>query len=429
MRSLATWCFRHRKLVLLLWVLALLGATFLSKATGTDYSNSFTLPNTQSTQALAVLQSVSPKISGDIERIVFQTSGGVTVHDPAVMTSVTTMLGRIEALPHVTEVVSPYSPEGSAQISKDGTIAYATVTFDVLGQNVSTKEAQEFVRVAQSADGPHLSVAVAGQVAEKAIPPSIGGHAAGHPARGDRPAVGLRVAVRDGVAAPVRARLARDGHRHHRRAEQRAEDARVLSAARPAHRTRRRDRLRAVHRHAPPPGADRGPRHRDRGRQRGQHVGPRRAVRRDHRLHRAARDVRAGCLVPLRPRGLGVHRGGVHDARRAHAPARHARLHRPEGAEPPPAAPARQGWPEGRRAPGRRGSGRGGPTSSPDALWSPRSAALVIVVLVALPFFSHAARVLGCRERPRRARRRGSPTTCSRRVSARATTGRCRSSR
>ena len=142
---------------------------------GTDYSNSFTLPNTQSTQALAVLQSVSPKISGDIERIVFQTSGGVTVHDPAVMTSVTTMLGRIEALPHVTEVVSPYSPEGSTQISKDGTIAYATVTFDVLGQNVSTKEAQEFVRVAQSADGPHLSVAVAGQVAEKAIPPSIGG--------------------------------------------------------------------------------------------------------------------------------------------------------------------------------------------------------------------------------------------------------------
>ena len=47
--------------------------------------------------------------------------------------------------------------------------------FDVLGQNVSTPEAQEFVRVAQSADGPHLTVAVAGQVAEKAIPPSIGG--------------------------------------------------------------------------------------------------------------------------------------------------------------------------------------------------------------------------------------------------------------
>jgi putative drug exporter of the RND superfamily len=175
MRLLATWCYRHRKLVLLLWVLALVGATFLSKATGTNYSNSFTLPNTESTHALAVLQSVSPKFSGDIERIVFETSGGTTIDDPAVMSAVSSMLTHIETLPHVTEVVSPYSPEGSTQVSQDRTIAYATVTFDVLGQNVSTREAQQFVRVAQSADAPNLTIAVAGQVAEKAIPPSIGG--------------------------------------------------------------------------------------------------------------------------------------------------------------------------------------------------------------------------------------------------------------
>ena len=175
MRTLATWCYRHRKLVVLFWVIAFVGATLLSRATGTDYSNSFTLPNTESTQALAVLQSVSPKLSGDTERVVFETSGGATVHDPKVMASVTSMLGRLEALPHVTAVVSPYSPPGATQISKDETIAYATVTFDQLGQGVSTKEAQEFVKVAQSADGPNLTVAVAGQVAEKAIPPSIGG--------------------------------------------------------------------------------------------------------------------------------------------------------------------------------------------------------------------------------------------------------------
>ena len=175
MRSLATWCYRHRKLVLTLWIVALFGATFLSKATGTDYSNSFTLPHTQSTQALAVLQSVSPKLSGDVERIVFETSNGTTIDDPAVQASITTMLGKVATLPHVTEVISPYAPEGSAQVSSDRTIAYATVQFDVLGQSVSTPEAQRFVKVAQSADTPDVTVAVAGQVAEKAIPPSIGG--------------------------------------------------------------------------------------------------------------------------------------------------------------------------------------------------------------------------------------------------------------
>jgi RND superfamily putative drug exporter len=175
MRSLATWCYRHRRLVLLLWAIALVSATFISKATGTNYTNSFTLPNTESTRALAALQSASPQLSGDIERIVIESSGGVTVDDPAVMSSVTSMLTRIQALPHVTKVISPYSPEGSTQVSKDRTIAYATVYFDVLGQSVSTREAQQFVRVAQSADQQNLQVAVAGQVAEKAIPPSIGG--------------------------------------------------------------------------------------------------------------------------------------------------------------------------------------------------------------------------------------------------------------
>jgi len=175
MRRLATWCYRHRRLVLLLWIVALVGATFLSKATGTNYSNSFTLPNTESTRALAVLQDVSPQISGDIERIVFETSGGVTVEDPAVKSSVETMLASVQGLPHVTKIISPYTPFGSSQVSKDKTIAYATVYFDVLGQSVSTTEAQHFVRLAQSADGPNLEVAVAGQVAEKAIPPSLGG--------------------------------------------------------------------------------------------------------------------------------------------------------------------------------------------------------------------------------------------------------------
>ena len=175
MRRLATWCFQHRRLVLVLWAVALVAAVMLSKAVGTDYSNSFTLPDTPSTRAISILESVSPKLSGDVERIVFQTSNGATVDDPAVMASVNSMLAEIKTLPHVTEVSSPYDPAGASQISSDRTIAYATVTFDVLGQNVSTSEAQEFVKVAQSADGPNLTVAVSGQVAEKAIPPSLGG--------------------------------------------------------------------------------------------------------------------------------------------------------------------------------------------------------------------------------------------------------------
>jgi RND superfamily putative drug exporter len=175
MRALATWCYRHRKLVLGLWLLLLVATTTLSMSIGTNYSNSFSLPHTESTRAYDVLQSVTPKLSGDIERVVFQTTGGATVDDPHVQARIEAMLARLEALPHVSAVVSPYDPRGASQVSADRTIAYATVTFDTLGQNVSTREAQQFVRVARSADRPGVIVAVAGQVAEKAIPPSIGG--------------------------------------------------------------------------------------------------------------------------------------------------------------------------------------------------------------------------------------------------------------
>ena len=124
MRSLASFCIRHRRLVVILWIVLLVGMTMASKATGTAYSNSFSLPGTESTKAYALIESVSPKSSGDIERIVIATSGGAKVTDAAVESSVTSMLGRIQGLPHVSYVVSPYSARGASQINV--TVAKAT---------------------------------------------------------------------------------------------------------------------------------------------------------------------------------------------------------------------------------------------------------------------------------------------------------------
>ena len=175
MRSLATWCFRHRRLVLALWAVALVIATFAARGTGTNYTNSFSLPNTPSTDAIAILQRVSPQIAGDIERIVFETSGNLSVTSPSVEHRVDTMLASVSALPHVSRVQSPYGTTDAAQVSKDGKIAFANVYFNVVGQDVSTKVAQRFVSTAQSADMRGLQVAVSGQVAAKAEPPARGG--------------------------------------------------------------------------------------------------------------------------------------------------------------------------------------------------------------------------------------------------------------
>jgi putative drug exporter of the RND superfamily len=175
MRALASWCFRHRRLVILFWLIALVSMSLLSRTVGTNFSNSFNLPDTESTRAIALEQKYSPQNAGDIERIVFSTSDGKTVADPEVRSRIETMLAEVSKLPGVTGVTSPYSAEGASQVSKDGTIAFANVALDVQPQNVPTHVAKQFVNTATSAQTEGLQVAMSGQIAEEANPVKPGG--------------------------------------------------------------------------------------------------------------------------------------------------------------------------------------------------------------------------------------------------------------
>ena len=175
MKSLATWCVRHRVVVVVVWLVALVGMTLLSQAVGTAYSNSFSLPHTESTQALDLLQAAAPRQAGDQERIVFHTTDGTPVTDPAVQSPVEAMMAEVAKLPHVSVVEGPYTPFTAHQISADKRTAFINVTFDVQGQNVTTAEAKTFVNAALSAQSRTLQVAVSGQVAEAADRQSFGG--------------------------------------------------------------------------------------------------------------------------------------------------------------------------------------------------------------------------------------------------------------
>jgi RND superfamily putative drug exporter len=157
------------------WVVAVIVVTVLSRFTGSSYSNSFSLPKTQSTEAIQLLQAVSPKVSGDVEQIVFATSGGTKVIAPAVRASIDDMLAKVAKVPHVSDITSPYSAAGATHISKDKTVAFATVTFDVAAQDLSVAEADHFVQTAESADGSNLHVAVGGLLAEQTNPVSLSG--------------------------------------------------------------------------------------------------------------------------------------------------------------------------------------------------------------------------------------------------------------
>jgi putative drug exporter of the RND superfamily len=166
-KGLASWCFSHRRLVLVFWLVALVGTFAGSRGAGTSFSTKFQLPDTQSAHALTLLQREFPAASGSSDQIVLDASSG-SVTDPAIKQRATQMLAQVATLPHVSSVASPYQATNSGQISKNGKIAFATVNFDEQGQNLPVDDVKKVITDAQAASDSSLQVELGGQDIEQA---------------------------------------------------------------------------------------------------------------------------------------------------------------------------------------------------------------------------------------------------------------------
>jgi RND superfamily putative drug exporter len=114
--------------VLAAWIAAFVLVVVLGSTVGSAFSQGVSLPGTESDRAAQLLDSRFPAQSGDQGQIVFARHAGVT--DATVEAQMSDLFAEVSAVPHVTRVVSPYSSAGSDQISKDRTVAYATIQFN-----------------------------------------------------------------------------------------------------------------------------------------------------------------------------------------------------------------------------------------------------------------------------------------------------------
>jgi RND superfamily putative drug exporter len=137
---------------------------FIQSSTGSNYSSGNSLSGTQSATARDLLKQASPGAAGDSERIVFATHGG-SVRAPATRAQVQPMLVKVAQLPNVASVASPYNAAGSRQISRDGTVAFATVNFTKDAHAISASQAKTFVNTARAPNSQSLQVDVLGDVA------------------------------------------------------------------------------------------------------------------------------------------------------------------------------------------------------------------------------------------------------------------------
>jgi RND superfamily putative drug exporter len=177
MLKLARWSTTHRKYVVIAWILLLLVVNFVSQSVGASYSNNFTLPNSDAQRAADLLQKSFPVQAGDRDTIVYKASPG-NVLDPAVKARMTAMFAEVAKLPHVAEVISPYSgPAAGKAISANKQIAFATVVFNEKANLLPKSAAERVVKVARGAEQggrDPIQVELGGQAIEATQQPGFG---------------------------------------------------------------------------------------------------------------------------------------------------------------------------------------------------------------------------------------------------------------
>jgi RND superfamily putative drug exporter len=159
--SLGAWAFRRRRLVLAAWVTVLLVVGVLSVAFARPPSTQFTIPGTQSQEAIDLLNQKFPAASGASARVVFAAPAGHKLTEPLLQTAVATTLANVKSAGQVEAVTNPFT---MGTISKDGTVAYADAIYTVPVADISDRSKTALQRSARPGQAAGMTVAFGGGI-------------------------------------------------------------------------------------------------------------------------------------------------------------------------------------------------------------------------------------------------------------------------
>ncbi|MFF4311344.1 MMPL family transporter [Streptomyces sp. NPDC001507] len=181
--KLGRFAFRRRHYVALIWVALLTLAGVAAASAPAAGSSSFSIPGTEAQKAFDLLDQRFPGASSDgaTARVVFKAPAGEKMTDKLNKATVKKTVKELAAGSEVTSVTDPFKQHA---VSKDGTVAYASVRYDVSGTELK--------------DSSRNALEAAGHHAEKAgLTVEVGGDAlqSGADAGGAGEAIGLAIAA------------------------------------------------------------------------------------------------------------------------------------------------------------------------------------------------------------------------------------------
>ncbi|MGC4984110.1 MULTISPECIES: MMPL family transporter [unclassified Streptomyces] len=153
--------FRRRHFAALIWVALLTLAGVGAASAPVAGSSSFSIPGTEAQKAFDLLESRFPGMSADgaTARVVFKAPAGEKMADKD---NKATVEQAVKVLGTGSEVTSVTDPFKAHAVSKDGTIAYASVKYDVSGMELKDASKDALKAAAEDARHSGLTVEVGG---------------------------------------------------------------------------------------------------------------------------------------------------------------------------------------------------------------------------------------------------------------------------
>ncbi|MFX0577573.1 MMPL family transporter [Nocardia nepalensis] len=152
---------RRRWWILVAWIVLLAGAIAFAAGTGGKTNDNFTVPGTESQDAVSLLRDRLPAYSGAQMQVVFATPGMAKVTDQQVNGHIEQVMSGLKGLSQVAAVVDPFQAQA---VSPDQRVALGSVQFSVSAGEVEQSTLDAVNRVAAPAREAGVEVEFAGAV-------------------------------------------------------------------------------------------------------------------------------------------------------------------------------------------------------------------------------------------------------------------------
>jgi RND superfamily putative drug exporter len=158
---------RHRLLVVLVWLVALLGGGAGAATLAGETSSSFSIPGQESTDALERIGEEFGTGGGATARVVVQAPEGQTLTTPENATAVENLVAELAGLPGVVAASNPLDPAAPA-VNAGQSAGYSTVSYQALPGDVTVEQQDALLAAVDDARDTGLTVEVTGEATQTA---------------------------------------------------------------------------------------------------------------------------------------------------------------------------------------------------------------------------------------------------------------------